>query len=142
MIVVLDTNVLVSGLLKTHTAPARVVDMLLIERLLCAYDDRIMAEYADVLARPKFAAAIDPAERDGLLACIRMRGTHVTAAPLRIPDSSAIADPDDLPFAEVAVGARVEALVSGNVRHFDFLRGEPWRVSVLTPTEAMGLLCG
>ncbi|MDI6769102.1 MAG: hypothetical protein QMD04_05440 [Anaerolineales bacterium] len=44
-----------------------------------------------------------------------------------------IPDPADLPFAEVAVAAGVDALVTGNVRHFTFLA--EYKVKVLTPAQ-------
>ena len=54
MIVVVDTNVLVSGLLSAHGASARVLDLLTTGDLQAVYDDRIAAEYRQVLARPRF----------------------------------------------------------------------------------------
>jgi predicted nucleic acid-binding protein len=50
MIVVADTNVLVSGLLSAHGNPARVLDLLTTGDLKAAYDDRIATEYRQVLA--------------------------------------------------------------------------------------------
>ena len=50
---VLDTNVLVSGLLSPFGPPGRLVDALLARHLRIASDDRIEAEYREVLARPK-----------------------------------------------------------------------------------------
>lgn len=51
MRIVLDTNVLVSGLLGVYTYPARMMDMVVLGRLKCVYDDRIMMEYREVLSR-------------------------------------------------------------------------------------------
>ena len=53
IVVVADTNVLVSGLLSAHGAPARVLDLLTAGDLQAAADDRIAAEYRQVLARPR-----------------------------------------------------------------------------------------
>ncbi len=64
---VLDANVLVSGLMGIFTYPARVVDMLYMGRFSCIFDDRIMAEYEEVLSRPRFAEAISEQERRDLL---------------------------------------------------------------------------
>jgi len=52
--VVIDTNVLVSGLLKRGTPPAEVIADLLEGDLRVLYDGRIIDEYGEVLARPKF----------------------------------------------------------------------------------------
>ena len=51
---VLDTNVLVSGLLSPFGPPGRLVDALLARRLRLAFDDRIELEYREILARPRF----------------------------------------------------------------------------------------
>ena len=45
MLVVIDTNVLVSALWSRNGAPARVVSMVLTDRLIPCYDYRILAEY-------------------------------------------------------------------------------------------------
>lgn len=52
---VIDTNVLVSGLLSPFGPPGRLVDALQTRRLQLAVDDRIEVEYRDVLARSRLA---------------------------------------------------------------------------------------
>ena len=64
----LDTNVVVSGLLCAHGHPARLLDPLLDGRLRLAFDDRIEAEYREVLARPRLAI---PAERTLITGSLR-----------------------------------------------------------------------
>jgi len=54
MKIVLDTNVLVSGLLKTHSDAGVIVRMVVGGLLKVVYDARILAEYREVLCRPKF----------------------------------------------------------------------------------------
>jgi uncharacterized protein len=51
MRVVVDTNVLVSGVLN-RGPPGRIVDAIVAETFTVLYDDRILGEYRDVLARP------------------------------------------------------------------------------------------
>ena len=48
MRVVLDTNVVVSGLLKSKGNPAQVLSLVLAGAVQVAHDKRILAEYADV----------------------------------------------------------------------------------------------
>lgn len=50
---VLDTNVLVSGLLQSFGNPGRIVALALSEALVVCHDEQILAEYAEVLARPR-----------------------------------------------------------------------------------------
>lgn len=112
MRIVLDTNVLVSGLLNPRGAPGRVVDLILAGHVSALVDDRVLAEYHDVLRRGRFG--FDAKDVDALLAFIDSAAIHVHATPLaeRLPDE------DDEPFLEVAIAGRADALVTGNVRHF------------------------
>jgi predicted nucleic acid-binding protein len=107
MIVVVDTNVLVSGLLSTHGVPARVLDLLTTGDLQMAYDDRIAAEYRQVLVRPRFG--FHPEAVAHLLDYLFVEGLPLVARPL----PAALPDPTDQPFWEVAVEAAAP-LITGN----------------------------
>lgn len=111
MLVVLDTNSLVPALLSPFGSPARVLDLVLSGDLQAAYDDRLLAEYREVLARPKFSFA--PEEVAVVLAYLEADGERVTARPLACD----LPDPDDLPFLEVAVQAEA-VLITGNTAHY------------------------
>jgi len=113
MRVVLDTNALVSGLLNPDGAPGRVVDLILGGHHRVLYDDRILAEYMDVLARPSLKISDDLAK--AVVGYFRLSGDRVTAVPLL---EDALPDQDDLPFLEVAISGEADALVTGNARHF------------------------
>lgn len=54
MNIVLDTNVLVSGLLTPFGSSGEIVRMVSAGVLVLQYDSRILLEYRDVLCRPKF----------------------------------------------------------------------------------------
>lgn len=117
MLVVLDTNILVSALLTPFGPPARVLDLVLSGDLQAAYDDRLLAEYREVLARPKFSFA--PEEVAVVLAYLEADGDLVTARPLTCD----LPDPDNLPFLEVATQAEA-VLITGNTPHYpEALRG-------------------
>lgn len=139
MRIVLDTNVLVSGLLKVHSPPARIVDMILLEGVRCVFDDRILAEYAEVLGRPKFRPALDSGEGEQFLDFLRRTGVAVGAPPLRLAVPAP--DPFDLPFVEAAVAGGAEAIVTGNLRHFEFFQGNAWGIEILPPAELVARLC-
>jgi len=128
--VVLDTNVLVSALLTPHGTPAQIVRFALSGEISILYDERILAEYREVLSRPRFGFAPDDVAI--VLAELERRGEPVLARPLRIT----LPDPDDLPFLEVAAAGRAEALVTGNARHFKPTTGSH-RVPILTPAELL-----
>ena len=125
---VLDTNVIVSGLLVGIGFSGRLLDAILAARLRLSYDDRIEAEYREVLARPHFA--ISRERREAFLAELRNQDA-VVAEPWadKMPP-----DMDDLPFLEVARQTSERVLVTGNARHF--LASVRGPVTVLTPREA------
>jgi len=128
MRVVIDTNVLVSGVINPHGAPGRVIDALLAEAMIALHDDRILDEYREVLRRPIFG--FRSSDIDALLDFIDLAGEHVSTRDLGtvLPDSS------DLPFLEVAAAGRADALITGNLRHFKPRRGHH-SVYVCTPAE-------
>lgn len=53
-VVVLDTNIVVSALLKANSPPARLYAAVLGGGLRIAFDARMLTEYRDVLLRLKF----------------------------------------------------------------------------------------
>ena len=112
MRIVVDTNVLVSGLLTPHGPPGRIVDGILLGELVPIFDDRILREYALVLARPRFR--FDPARVAAVLDFLERAGEPVVAPPLAVE----LPDAGDRAFLEVAWHADVNALVTGNLRHF------------------------
>ena len=112
MRIVLDTNVLVSGLLNPRGSPGRIVDLMLAGDVDLAVDDRILDEYLEVLSRREFG--FEPKDIESLIAVIVATAVHVQAAPLENP----LPDRDDEAFLEVALAAEVKALVTGNLRHF------------------------
>ncbi len=124
--VVLDTNVLVSALLNSFGAPGRVLDVVLTGELSMAYDDRVLAEWRQVLGRQKFGFSAGDVEV--LLGFVEGEGISVNASPF----ATELADQDDLPFLEVAHAAEA-TLITGNTRHYppEARRG----VAVLDPTS-------
>ncbi len=125
MRVVIDTNVLIFGLLSPFGPPGIIVGLITAGSLRSCHDSRILAEYNAVLRRPAFPFAEE--EVMALMAQIRAGGELVSAKPLplRLPD------PDDEPFLEVAAAAMAEFLVTGNLKHFPHDRRQG--VRVVTP---------
>lgn len=133
LLVVIDTNVFVSALLasKTDAATVLLVEKMLAGEIVPVYSNAIMAEYRNVLARPKFKFC--PAETDHLLAAVEMFGVLVET------DGSAISLPDvkDIPFYAAALATRKAGsyLVTGNKRHFP---GEPFIMEPRTFIDMLG----
>jgi len=132
MIVVLDTNILVSGILKPYSKPAAILRLVAEGTIQIAYDLRILSEYRDVLSRPQFNFAKEDIE--SFLDQIEQEGLLVSVRPLKIR----LPDPDDEPFLEVALSGRVDAIVTGNKRHF--LRKQYKGVKILSPAEFLEIM--
>jgi putative PIN family toxin of toxin-antitoxin system len=133
MRVVIDSNVVVSAMLSPHAPPAQVVRLALQGDLGLIHDDRILAEYREVLSRPTFD--FDAEDVRAMLEGIEWIGETVFASPLSVE----LPDADDLPFLEAAAAARADALVTGNTRHYHPVKGRH-DVRVLTPRELLDLL--
>jgi putative PIN family toxin of toxin-antitoxin system len=112
MKIVLDTNVLVSGLLQPFGPSAQLLRLVASGDLVLLHDERILAEYREVLLRPKFR--FDPERIDVLLEEIRADGISVVARPLAVR----LPDPEDEPFLEIALAGGARCLVTGNIKHY------------------------
>lgn len=130
---VLDTNVVVSGLISEGGPCGQILGLAFDGALHLCVDDRILAEYQAVLPRPRFGLLLGHAAET--LETIRLIAEPVVPLPLgaRLPD------PSDLPFLEVAAACEA-VLVTGNLRHF------PARaragVTVVNPRGFLNLLGG
>jgi putative PIN family toxin of toxin-antitoxin system len=126
VIVVLDTNVVVSGILKPGGPAGTILRLAILGAVRLAHDARILAEYREVLGRPAFGfptnlvnAFIDYIEKEGI-------GTVGLPLSFRLPD------PDDEPFLEIAISGLADALVTGNKRHFAVKKHG---IKVMSPAE-------
>ena len=113
MKIVLDTNVVVSGLLQARGNPAQVLALVLSGAIQICHYERILAEYAEVLARPRFK--FDPKRVREVQNKIDTDGLAFDASGesnLNLPD------PDDEPFLAVALAASADFLVTGNLADY------------------------
>jgi putative PIN family toxin of toxin-antitoxin system len=133
MRIVLDTNVLVSGLLSPHGPPGRLVALVVAGELRLLVDDRILREYAEVLTRPRFG--FDRATVLELVDFLAEAAEHVDSSQVSV----ALADQDDAPFLEVAIAGGADALVTGNARHFK-TRDQRAGVQILEPAAFVAAL--
>lgn len=126
---VLDTNVVVSGVLSPHGPCASLLAAVLNGSAQLVLDARVFDEYREVLARPKFDLA--PGAVKSLLQGLQDLSEWILPPPL---PPYLLPDPDDLPFLEIALAAEA-VLVTGNLRHFpeDARRG----ATVCDPAAAL-----
>ncbi|MFA7304650.1 MAG: putative toxin-antitoxin system toxin component, PIN family [Methanoregula sp.] len=108
---VLDTNVLISGMLSPHGVPAKILNLVINGDIIVVLDARIFAEYSTVLQRKKFSFPEDAIHE--IIAFIQREGVFISPLPV----TCTIPDPGDLPFIEVSCHAEVP-IVTGNIRHF------------------------
>jgi len=98
--VVVDTNVIVSGLLSSRGAPAKIVDAILSGLIVPIMSDATFAELKDVLSRPRFQPHFRQAgvSVEAFLVDLARVVEFVTPPPNDAP----IRDPKDRPFVELA----------------------------------------
>ena len=112
MIIVVDTNVIISGLLKSFSDSSVILNFVLSGKIKLAYDMRILKEYEEVLRRKKFG--INSQYIESIITQIKEEGTYVNAIPLKEP----LPDKDDEPFLAVAYAGGIEVILTGNKKHF------------------------
>ncbi len=127
----LDTNVLVAALLQPAGLCGRLLDLVVDGAADVCVDERLLAEYAEVLSRRRFR--LPPEKIQTLLEFFRQSGILVIAHPLTVT----LPDPDDLAFLEVAASGEA-LLITGNQRHFP--KAATGAVSVLSPAECLDAL--
>ena len=127
---VIDTNVFVSALLSHHpdSATVQVVEAISLDGIRPLYNGEILAEYEEVLGRPKFRF---PASS---ISTILKKVKNTGIATIAIPSSEHFPDPKDVVFYEVALSKEDAYLVTGNKKHF------PQKPIVVTPAEMVEIL--
>jgi putative PIN family toxin of toxin-antitoxin system len=109
---VIDTNVVVSTVLKPEGLQRTVVLLAMAKPARWYVSDAIVSEYAMVLARPELK--IRRSLRQQLLQLIKNHTRVVSPSRL----AQVTSDPADNMFVECADAARADYLVTGNQRHF------------------------
>jgi putative PIN family toxin of toxin-antitoxin system len=110
--VVLDTNVVVSALLKSQGLEDQVLRLALAGRLLLCTSPAVLEEYARVLPSPKFK--LRPEEIATTLKQLQKAGScYHPADTLKISDHES-----DNRFYECAEAAQANFLITGNLKHF------------------------
>ena len=127
---VIDTNVLVSAQISKNSlsATVKVVSSMFLNHIKPVYNEDILAEYTEVLHRPKFHLSDD--DIDNMLDDIRQYGIHSD----RIPFDGDMPEEKDRPFYEVSLSIEDSFLVTGNLKHF------PVTPKVISPADMVTLI--
>ena len=128
---VYDTNVIVSGLLRSEGIPAFLLDLATQGYIRLFLSEDILEEYEEVILRPKFDFSRRLVKR--LLRKLRAKGKMVKPKTT----VKVLKDPSDNMFLECALSGRAKYLVTGNIRHFPFrdFRG----IKIVSPREFWGI---
>ncbi|NLD35649.1 MAG: putative toxin-antitoxin system toxin component, PIN family [Desulfatiglans sp.] len=113
MKIALDTNVLISGMLNPFGPPGKIVDFLKTDILQLVVDDRIIAEYIDVLNRDYFLKYFSESDREDIIDYLS-KNSYYSSSNVVIKD---MPDEGDMPFIEMAITEGVP-LITGNIKHF------------------------
>lgn len=124
--VLLDTNVLISGLLSATSIPARVVEHAITNGQLLA-SAATLRELMTKLFSPKFDRYVSRERRNALL----LRLAALIEIVEIVQEVRASRDPNDDKFLEAALNGRADVVVSGDK---DLLTLNPFRgIEILTP---------
>ncbi|MCC6532192.1 MAG: putative toxin-antitoxin system toxin component, PIN family [Burkholderiales bacterium] len=133
MRVVLDTNVVVSGLIWRH-APRQILDAARERRITLYTSSVLLAELAEVLDRAHFAAAITASGASPEFLMQRYALLALRVVPAEIAPA-VTADPDDDAVLACALAAQVDLVVSGDTRLLNLKHYQ--RIPIVAPTEAI-----
>ena len=128
---VIDTNVIVSAMLKWNSVPGNIVEFSFNGLIVPVFNDEIIKEYRDVLLRPKFHLTEQIV--NDVLDAITENGIYVNGEKIDIE----LPDPKDRVFYEVVMEKRREEdayLVTGNLKHF------PVKTFIVTPREMLDII--
>ncbi|HFD40497.1 MAG TPA: putative toxin-antitoxin system toxin component, PIN family [Anaerolineae bacterium] len=134
---VLDTNVLVSGLISEHSPPRQLVDAWLAGSYRLVTSLYQVEELNHVLAYPRLANRLRlmDAEVDLILTAL-LSEAEVVAGNLQLPGVTR--DPKDDPLLAAAVEGRADYLVSGDRDLLDL--GSYQGIQMVTPREFVEIL--
>ena len=136
MRVVIDTGVLVSGLIRPWGTTGEVLLALRDGKFTVLYSNETVMEIIDVLGRNKFRLKyhILPDDISALINLIRLRG-EVVIPKQRVADCR---DPKDDKFLDVALSGDADCIVSGDL---DLISMNPYRsIPIITPAEFLAMI--
>lgn len=128
---VIDTNVLISAMLKWKSVPGSVLEFAIEGIIVPVFNTAIINEYREVLSRPKFGFTKDIIT--DIITSLEKAGFYLDTDEIEID----LPDPKDRVFYEVVMEERKEKdtyLVTGNIKHFP---NEPF---IVTPRQMMDII--
>ena len=128
---VIDTNVLVSAMLKWNSVPGHIIELVFDGLIVPVFSREIIEEYKEILSRSKFHLSNDIVE--DIIGSLTDSGIFVDGETQNME----FIDEKDRMFFEVVMEERKEEdayLVTGNIRHFPV---EPF---IVTPRQMLDII--
>lgn len=130
---VVDTNIIVSGLITTGTPPARILDAIRDKKISLLISDEVVSEYLRVLEYPhirKYKKITD--EAIGHLTALFINEAERVEVLTEITESP---DPDDNKFLSLAVEGQADFIITGDKDDLLSLK-EISEIRIITAREA------
>ena len=128
---VIDTNVVVSSMLKNQSIPGQIIDLVTRGTIVPLVNEEILNEYLEVITRNKFN--FNSAVINGTMNIIKSKAIYLQKEQT-LED---FIDKDDIVFFEIVMSARstMDAyLITGNMKHY------PIRSYIVTPTQMLEII--
>ncbi|MBR4377881.1 MAG: putative toxin-antitoxin system toxin component, PIN family [Bacilli bacterium] len=129
---VVDTNVLVSALLKEGSIPYQIIEYIRSKKIIPLFNEDIITEYIEVLVRNKFGLTEEQVKNT--IALFLDHGLEIE--PVEIDEF--FSHNDDKIFYQIVMSSRQSGedskLVTGNIKHF------PRKEFVVTPAEMIEII--
>ena len=132
MRIVLDTNILVSALIKKEGPPGRLLEAVRNGRFTLVTSDYQIGELRRVLLRRKFRPRISLADVEEIFKFLKATAVFATD----LPNIDVSPHPKDNPILATGVAGRVDMIVSGDKRHMLAL-GHIEEIPIVSPHEAV-----
>lgn len=107
---VIDTNVIISALLKPGSKPGRIIEMVLEGKINAVVSRDMLGEYKRVVYRRKFSFT-----QEQIDTVLVLFDKAVLELPLPGQDT---VNADDAVFLAAAIAGGADYLITGNIRHF------------------------
>lgn len=133
MRIVLDTNVLVSGLLSKAGKPGRLILAASRDAVVLILSEQVLDELRDVLSRPHLERYLIEAAAESYVEAINAVA-EIVSDPL--PAVNASQDPKDNMVLATALVGHADLIVSGDKRHLLAL-GQYEGIPILSPAAAV-----
>jgi len=128
--VIIDTNVIVSSLIQRNYPHRIIFDLFIEDKISLCISPLLLAEYYDVLARPKFAHFHEFAAK----AKIVLANIEIKAASYQPRITlNMISDKDDNKILELANECEADFIITGNTNDFTF--PEYKQTKIVTPKD-------